>query len=209
MVKFSIIVVAVLFSLSYAGATPAPSGPHLIQGNFEYQEHYEIQGQTHYELIYAISDSEKERMEHLKTEGYACIAKPSKQYVCSINIPVYQNDSRVAELAKKRFGHYAVSLDEALKVSPSIVSEDYLEWQVDQKVVITKTVNEESQSNTFKSISYAWNGFDKIYPGGNDNPDHDMFVVNGENLEIPWFLQMPGHTSWDSYVISVLLNRVP
>ncbi len=51
-----------------------------------------------------------------------------------------------------------------------------------------KLLNQPLSSSAF--ANYAWaNGIDKIYPGGNDNPDHDMFVPTMGGLELRQVLQ--------------------
>ena len=213
MLKVYNLVILGFLVLNSSRLVASSTAPNLIQGNFKFRGQYLIESQRHFEVINAVSDSEMARMAQLRSQGYDCMAKPMHRYLCEKILEADQHNPLVAGLIAKRYQDYRASFDEALKVSPETVSQDYRQWQVDQKVVINKIINEELISKTFKSMTYVWNGFDKIYPGGDENLDRDTFVVNGNDLEVPWFLQAsehtPGDSSWDSFSISVVLNRVP
>lgn len=201
--------VGLVLGANVSAQVMAPTPPTPFEGIFAYEGQYQITGYRHSEILVLLNDTERARMETLKQEGYSCILKPANQALCSINRTLDPFDPAVQQKVTAAYAGYRVQFYEAFG-SPSleINSQMFQQWRVEQKVVI-ETPSRDITSRAFAFANYTWaNGIDKIYPGGNDNPDHDLFVPSMGGLEIPVvFHSQPHRFVLDTYYVTIRLAR--
>ena len=187
-----------------------PPPPTPYEGTFAFEGQYQITGHRHYEIVNAVSDAERAKLQRLKAEGYACVAKPAQQFLCSIQVDVDPFNAVVAKRVQESFAGYQVQFYEAFGApSLEINAESFQQWRVTQKIVIT-TPAREVTTRIFDFANYAWaSGLDKIYPGGSENIEHDMYTPTTGGLEVPVvFHTQPSRFQMDSYFVTIRLPKL-
>jgi hypothetical protein len=187
-----------------------PTPPTPYEGTFAFEGQYQISGHRHSEIVVAISDAERAKLERLKSEGYTCMAKPAQQFLCSIEVAVDPFNAVVAKRVQELFAGYQVQFYAAVGApSLEINAELFRQWRISQKIVIT-TPSREVTTRFFDFANYAWaSGLDKIYPGGTENVEHDMLTPTTGGLEVPLVIHsQPSRFQMDSYFVTVRLPKL-
>jgi len=185
------------------------SRPTLLEGTYQYAGEYVIEAHRHSEVVVVRGPAGEARLEKLKSEGYSCIAKPSEQFLCSIQRVVDPANALVENLVKNKYTDYSVQFYKVVG-APSLDtnSESFKQWSVPQKIAIRERGEPD---RLFSFANYVWSqGNEKVYPGGQSNPVHDMYLTRADGLEISWVIHsQPSRFEMDSYFVTVKLAAKP
>lgn len=193
-------------------AVPALAGPvpDFVEGTFAFRGDYVIDSHVHHEIVVTLNSAERDRLVRLQREGYSCVAKPAQHQLCSKAMPVDPANGAVARRVREKFRDHSVEFKEAFSPQLLVESDFYRLWRADQKVILNFPGRPADAVRVYEIVDYAWvQGVEKISPGGQQNPERDVYLPTPDGLEAVFPIQtQPSRFQMDSYLVRVKMPRI-